>query len=246
LVRPGSSPSSIDGKKAKASTYTGEERFLPVGIESMSRFLKMYHIVLRGFVYFFERWMGAIYLGKHVSSWSGVRSSRRPIVVNAGSMTIGNGFRVLNYYAPVEISCSKGAVIDIGTNVHVNYGVFIGAQKSVRIGNNVMIGNMSIIADSVFPSQAGQTPPADDEPKGIEVGDDVWLAVRVVVLPGSKIGRGSVIGAGSIVSGEIPPGVIAIGNPARPVFRIKASSGGATDMFARRAPPVDTGPVIDQ
>ena len=57
----------------------------------------------------------------------------------------------------------------------------------------------------------------------IEIGDDVWLAGRVMVRPGSRIGAGAVIGAGSVVDGEIPAGAIASGAPAR-VLRIRRPS----------------------
>jgi maltose O-acetyltransferase len=49
--------------------------------------------------------------------------------------------------------------------------------------------------------------------------DDVWLGARVLLLPGARVGSGSVIGAGAVVSGEIPPMSVAVGNPARVVKR---------------------------
>jgi maltose O-acetyltransferase len=51
------------------------------------------------------------------------------------------------------------------------------------------------------------------------IGDDVWLGARVLLLPGARVGSGSVIGAGAVVSGEIPPMSVAVGNPARVVKR---------------------------
>lgn len=55
----------------------------------------------------------------------------------------------------------------------------------------------------------------DIEP--VRIGDDVWIGARVTILPGADIGNGSVIGAGSVVCGKIPPMAVAAGNPARVV-----------------------------
>jgi maltose O-acetyltransferase len=143
---------------------------------------------------------------------------------------IGDRFRIRNDFIPVELSCQQGGVIEIGSNVWVNYGALISARKRIVIGDNVLIGNLSIIADSPFPSCFDEDRGRDSDAKPIEICDDVWLASRVTVLPGARIGRGSVIAAGSIVAGDIPPAVIAFGNPARPVVGLEVA-GERADWF---------------
>ncbi len=123
------------------------------------------------------------------------------------------------------LQCSKGASVAIGDRVAVNYGAIIAAERSIKIGNDVLIGNLSIIADTNFPARPGNLPLEDDEPVPIDIADGVWIAARVTVRPGTRIGPGSVIGAGSVVSGDIPGGVVAIGNPARVILRLKSDPG---------------------
>ena len=57
----------------------------------------------------------------------------------------------------------------------------------------------------------------ETEVKPVIIEDDVWLGARVTILPGARIGHGCVIGAGAVVSGEVPPMSVAVGNPARVV-----------------------------
>jgi len=171
--------------------------------------------------------VGLRYLRKQAGLFGLARVKGRPILAGEGEITIGSRLILMNTYLPSELRCAAGARIAIGRNVQINYGVLIAARQSVTIGDNVLVGNLSVIADTAFPTLPDQLAPADDPPQGIEIGNDVWLAARVTVLPGAKIGRGSVIGAGSVVRGTIPPGVVAMGNPARPLMRIGASRSAA-------------------
>lgn len=139
----------------------------------------------------------------------------RPHVENRGRITIGSNVRLNSNWAPLELTTGPSGTIEIGDGVYINYGTLVSARKLVRIGRNVMVGNYSIIADTEIPGI--------DEPEGgpvvdaraVEIGDDAWLAARVTVLPGARIGAGAVIAAGSIVAGEIPAGAVAGGIPAR-------------------------------
>jgi FkbH-like protein len=151
---------------------------------------------------------------------SGVRCSGRVAVKNQGRITIGSDVRFHAPWSPIELFAGEGAELQIGRNVQINYGTLISANKRVTIGNEVMIGNHCIIADSEQPGLPDGD--ATNEPLPVEIGDGAWLAVRVTVLPGAKIGAGAVITAGSVVAGEIPPGVVAGGIPAR-VFRSMAT-----------------------
>ncbi len=145
------------------------------------------------------------------------RCAFKPDINNRGTISVGSGARIRSAFVPTAITCHEGAEIRIGKKVWINYGVMLHARRSVRIANNVWIGELAIISDTCFPGVLGQAPAVGDEAAPIEIGENVWIAARVTVLPGTTIGAGAVIGAGSIVGGRIPPGVIAMGIPARPV-----------------------------
>jgi acetyltransferase-like isoleucine patch superfamily enzyme len=143
------------------------------------------------------------------------RTFWRPNIDNRGHIAIGARVRLNSHWAPIEMTSGPAGVIDIGDGVYINYGSLISAQKHVRIGANAMIGNFCIVADT-------ETPGIDDppggpscEPRPVDIGNGAWLAARVTVLPGARIGAGAVVAAGSVVAGDIPAGSIAGGIPAR-------------------------------
>jgi len=163
-------------------------------------------------------------------------------VENHGRVVIGDRLGVVSYWTPTEILAGHGGEIRIGNSVWINFGVMIAAQRSVTIGNRVMIGQHCIIADSDFPEGT----PADPRhpPRPIVLEDDSWLASRVTVRPGVRIGAGAVIIAGSIVESDIPPRVIAGGIPARPLSKLGEPALAST---APAAPPASVGvapPVV--
>ncbi|MEO6236670.1 MAG: acyltransferase [Vicinamibacterales bacterium] len=143
------------------------------------------------------------------------RTFFRPHIQNFGRISIGRNVRLNSNWVPIELATGARGTIEIGDGVYINYGTLICAQRLVRIGANVMVGNYSIIADTDIPGI--------DEPPGapemaalpVEIGEGAWLAARVTVLPGARIGAGAVIAAGSVVAGDIPAGVVAGGIPAR-------------------------------
>ncbi|HCG20572.1 MAG TPA: acyltransferase [Verrucomicrobia bacterium] len=116
-----------------------------------------------------------------------------------------------------------GARIVIGEHVGVS-GCSITAAKSITIGNHVLIGTGAIIADNdAHPIDPAARLRGDDcESRGIAIGDNVFIGARAIILKGVHIGEGSVIGAGSVVTRDIPPYVVAAGNPARVVGKLKS------------------------
>ena len=175
----------------------------------------MVNVLRAGTRYLLDRIWAVAYLHPCDVIGIGARCIGRPRIVNQGTIWIGDHFDILNSWIPTEIVAGPNALIEIGSQVLINYGCSINSARKILIGDRVMVGNLSIIADTRWTNFTRNEQLTHDEPEPIEIGDGVWLASRVTILPGTKIGAGTVITAGSIVSGEIPAGVIAGGNPAR-------------------------------
>jgi len=90
-------------------------------------------------------------------------------------------------------------------------GTVIGAFSSIKLGNNVRCGANTTITDADWHLDD----PRSGKPAPIVIEDNVWLGLNAIVLKGVIIGRNSVIGAGSVVTKNIPPNVIAAGNPCK-------------------------------
>lgn len=121
------------------------------------------------------------------------------------------------FYIEPPFHCDYGCNIEVGENFYSNYNLTVLDCNKVKIGDNVLFGpNVTITA-------AGH-PIHPDSRKKYEYGipvtvcDNVWIGANVVICPGVTIGKGSVIGAGSVVTKDIPENVIAFGNPCR-VYR---------------------------
>jgi len=109
----------------------------------------------------------------------------------------------------------EDAQITIGNSCGFS-GVTIAAAKSIKIGENVLCGANVVITDFDWHSLDPHNR-LTQEPNSlpIEIGNNVWLGLDVVVLKGASIGSNTVIGACSLVTGHIPDNVIAAGNPCR-------------------------------
>ena len=149
-----------------------------------------------------------------------VRLEGRARVMPHGALRIGDRVRIIGHVVPVELTVERGGELTIGDRTFVNYGVSIGATRSITIGAGCSLGPYVNIVDSAFhriePERRDERP--ESEP--VRIGDNVWLGVRVIVLPGVTIGDGSVVGAGSVVTGDIPERSLAVGSPARVVRRL--------------------------
>ena len=127
----------------------------------------------------------------------------------------------------------KSVLIHFGEHVRIGDDVHIGAIQSVRLGNRVLLASKIYISDHNHGSYSGEQhsdprlPPYDRPTTGasVVIEDDVWLGEFVVVLPGVRIGKGSIIGAMTTVTKDIPPYCIAVGSPARVIKRFNFETG---------------------
>ena len=144
-----------------------------------------------------------------------VRLEGRARVVAAGRLSLGERVRMVGHVVPIELAVEHGAELVIGDRTFVNYGVSIGAARSITIGAACNLGPYVNIVDTDYHGLEPERRQDRPTPDPVRIGDNVWLGVRAIVLPGVSIGDGSVIGAGSVVTGDIPPRSLAVGAPAR-------------------------------
>ena len=147
--------------------------------------------------------------------------------VENGQLLIGSDFKCNNKVKSNSIGLIQpcvfnisfpGSRIKIGNNVGIS-GSSICARKSVTIGNNVLIGSGCLITDSDAHPIDWQDRREGSEVKvqcaPVVIGNDVFIGARSIILKGVTIGDRAVIGAGSVVSKDVPSDCIVAGNPAR-------------------------------
>lgn len=111
--------------------------------------------------------------------------------------------------------CDFGSNIELGENFFANHDLVILDCAKVIFGRNCFVGPQCGFYTAAHPLDAAQRNAGMQYALPITVGDDVWFGGHVSVLPGVNIGAGAVIGAGSVVTRDIPSGVVAAGNPCR-------------------------------
>ncbi len=151
-------------------------------------------------------------------SGRGVRCIGRPRIVNFGTIELGDAVVLRSRPVPVELATSRGGVLVIGARCSINSGTSIHADRLIRIGERVRMAPYVHLMDTPFHAITIDRSRAEASP--IEIEDDVWLCVKSTVLPGVRIGRGSVVAAHSVVNKDVPPGVIVAGVPARVVGEV--------------------------
>ncbi|MEG8234942.1 acetyltransferase [Pseudomonas orientalis] len=130
---------------------------------------------------------------------------------------------------------TPGYCLEIGEDVQINDYVHIGSALSIKIGNRVLIASKVFISDhnhGVYKGSGKHSSPFENPATReivsapIIIEDDVWLGEFVCVLPGVTIGKGSIVGAMSVVTRSIPPMSIAVGSPAKviKVYDVESSA----------------------
>lgn len=142
-----------------------------------------------------------------------VRAIGSPIVENAGYIGVGDEFVINSRYAPCELITRSTGRISIGNRVALNFGSTISAAGTINIGDDVNIGPHCILLD--------HEPPGGSTVTGLTIGDGAWLEGRVTLSPGVNVGAGAIVMVGSIVTTDIPPGMVAGGIPARIIRSVR-------------------------
>jgi acetyltransferase-like isoleucine patch superfamily enzyme len=143
------------------------------------------------------------------------RVGRDPIIlgmpfVNAPDLEIGDNVKI--WSAHRECLISGPGRIRIGNGVLINNAI-VYSELSITIGDDVALANEAYVMDTPSHGMEGRNP----EPKPVVIGNGTWVGARAIVLPGVTIGSRVMVGAGAVVTRDVPDDVLVAGNPARVV-----------------------------
>jgi maltose O-acetyltransferase len=115
--------------------------------------------------------------------------------------------------------CDYGTNIELGERVFFNFNCIVLDVCPVRIGSFTLFGPGAQVLTPMHPLNA-ELRRREEFGKPVEIGSDVWVGAGALILPGVRVGSRAVIGAGSVVTRDIPEGVFAAGNPCRVIRQI--------------------------
>lgn len=166
-------------------------------------------------------------LGRRVRCHGPVGLLRWP----GSSIEIGSSVQIVSSWRRATSAClafparlrvfGPDAAIIIGDNCQLNGSSLTARSTSIILGKQVLLGPNCIIVDSDFHApwpperRAQDAGMSRDAP--VRIGDYVWIGMNCIILKGVTIGKGAIIGAGSVVTRDIPANTLACGNPCRPV-----------------------------
>jgi maltose O-acetyltransferase len=113
------------------------------------------------------------------------------------------------------LQCDYGYQTFFGARSFANWGLICLDVATVTIGDDVQIGPNVQLLTATHPLEAGPRRDKWEAAEPIVIGDNVWLGGGVIVCPGVTIGADTVVGAGAVVTKDLPAGVLAVGSPAR-------------------------------
>jgi len=220
--------------------------------------MRVYDGLLRRVMCFLVSPIGRVYLNIHGARVGrGLRLQSLPFCrcYGTGHIDIGDNVTILNtlYQNAAGIMhktvliAGDGALLRIGNDVGIS-GATLDARNSISIGDRCMLGaNCGLFSTDYHPlhpadrhdrtARAVQTAPVTLE-------NDVWIGANALILKGVTVGASSIVGAGSVVTKSVPPGVIVAGNPARIVKRVPESRMLFSNRHAGAASTVQDSQIV--
>jgi acetyltransferase-like isoleucine patch superfamily enzyme len=126
---------------------------------------------------------------------------------------VGDGCYYLDF-----IVWLNGDRIEMGNGIGFNYGCYVNGYGGLVIGDGTMFGPYTMVHTANHETEVDR-PLAEQgwEPELVTIGSDCWIGMGACILPGVTIGDGCIVGAGSIVTRDLEPWTVNVGNPAKPI-----------------------------
>lgn len=118
------------------------------------------------------------------------------------------------------VRCDYGYNVHVGGNFYANFDCVFLDVREIRFGENCFLGPGVHAYAATHPIDAAERVKGPEYGKPVTVGDDVWIGGRAVLNPGVTVSDRSVVGAGAVVTGDVPADVVVQGNPAEVVKRL--------------------------
>ena len=180
-------------------------------------------LISRSLKRIFNLFLAMYYRSRFGSFGSSTRVSLPNWIKGKRSIHIGDNVHIWRFARITAINPERGRrVVSIGDGSVIHPSVHISGVSSIRIGKRVLIAANCYITDHDHKWQDVETTAIDNKfliARETTVGDDVWLGEKVIVLKGVSVGSNSIIGSGSVVTKDVPPFSVAVGNPARVIKR---------------------------
>jgi acetyltransferase-like isoleucine patch superfamily enzyme len=189
-------------------------------MDTNSNFLQTLRQFRRSVKYTYLVSIGYIKLHACTKVGKGTWVEGRVQINNSGKILLGNDIRIVGNQIPVELLSYPTGTLSIGNGTFINSGVSICATSSVTIGCNCLIGQNTMIMDTDLHdvTDIHKSP----EPSPVVIEDNVWLAARVIVLKGVRIGKGAVVAAGAVVTKNVAAYTLVAGVPAKVIRNINS------------------------
>lgn len=129
-----------------------------------------------------------------------------------------------------------GRFVRFGKNVYANFGLTLVDDTVITVGDGTMFGPHVVLATAAHPLHPALRGQGLQYNLPVHIGKNCWLGAGVLVMPGVSIGDNTVVGAGSVVTKDLPPDVVAVGNPCR-VLRPITEADRRTYAHGRPVPP---------
>ncbi len=134
-----------------------------------------------------------------------------------------------NVFIETPFHCAYGVNLFLGDDVYINSGCAILDCGRVEIGAKTMLGPAVQIYTAVHPLDPVERATGVETAEAITIGHNVWIAGAAVLCPGVSIGDNAVVGAGAVVTKDVPANSLAVGNPAKVVKQLTGESGEPDD-----------------